>query len=79
MPKPRRDLDPLVMFRLMCETGSRFQTARLVNYAPRSLAAMASRDNRRGEPALQFALDAGKYIYAANRARRLAGLEELSA
>lgn len=72
-----RTVDPLTVFRLICETGHQFAAARELNYAKGTLRAIASTDAKAGRYAMQFALDAGKYIYEANRTRRLAGLPEM--
>jgi hypothetical protein len=66
------DLDPLLVFRMVISTGSVERTSILLGYLPKTLRTTAARWSRRGDYALQFALDAGVYLSRSRRAQRLA-------
>lgn len=73
----KSELDPLVVFRAMCEHGTELRAANSLFYSASTIRTLAYRQAAAGRYAMQFALDAGRYVFHANRARRLAGLPEV--
>lgn len=64
-------LDPLDVFVMMVRAGNREVVSRELGYHPRSLTKLAHEAARRDEPALLFALEAGKYLHDSRRAQRV--------
>jgi hypothetical protein len=69
---PRPPIDPLHVFVLMVRHGDRFKVSRHMGFHERGLTTAANRWARRGEYALLFALDAGRYLHESRRAQRIA-------